>query len=100
MLARLEFLSILLQICLGKLSVPESMWGKIYWSEKWFYPESQSLRLPAHTDIELPEPERVGHAPPPPQGGAETREEESDGEEVVEVARQADGQGRYVSQPQ
>ena len=70
------------------------------WSEKWIYPESESLRLPAHTDIELPEPERVGHAPPPPQSGAETREEESDGEEVVEVARQADGQGRYVPQPQ
>ena len=72
----------------------------MYWSEKWFYPERQSLRLPAHTDIELPEPESVGHAPAPPQGGAETREEESDGEEVVEVARQADDEGGHVPQPQ
>ena len=58
------------------------------------------MRLPAHTDIELPEPECVGHAPVPPQGGAETREEESDGEEVVEVTRQADGDGGDLLQPQ
>ena len=58
------------------------------------------MRLPAHTDIELPEPECVGHAPVPPQNGAETREEESDGEEVVEVTRQADGEGGHMPQPQ
>ena len=58
------------------------------------------MRLPAHTDIELPEPESVGHAPAPPQGGTKTCEEESDGEEVVEVARQADDESGDVPQPQ